>query len=129
MTSHVGKICLALLAASIMLFSACLVTTESQANKLGVSGLESEYANVYPKGWSEIKYIASEPNGENVQYTWSSDGGTIEGEGSTIDWRAPNDYGDYHVMVTAKDSNGGKTEAAITISVIPRPYGRCCGGR
>lgn len=129
MTSHVGKICLVLLVASIMLCSACLVTTESQDNKLGTPRLEAEYTNVYPKGWTEIKYVTTGPASENLQYTWSSDGGTIEGEGSTVDWGAPNEYGDYHVMVTAKDSNGDKTEAAITISVIPRPYGRCCGRR
>ncbi|MCJ7515341.1 MAG: hypothetical protein MUO89_05170 [Dehalococcoidia bacterium] len=129
MTSHVGKICLVLLVASIMLCSACLATTETKDNKLGISKLEAEYTNVYPKGWSEIKYLASGPGSENLQYTWSSDGGTITGEGSTVDWQAPNEYGDYHVMVTAKDNNGGKAEAVLTLSVIPRPYRSCCGGR
>jgi hypothetical protein len=128
-TSHVRKICLVLLVASIVLCSACLVSTESQDNKLGTPRLEAEYTNVYAKGWTEIKYITAGQDSENLHYTWSADGGTIEGEGSTVHWGAPNEYGDYHVMVTAKDSSGGKAEATITISVIPRPYGRCCGRR
>jgi hypothetical protein len=127
-TSHVSKI-LILLVTSIMLCSACLATTESKDNKLVVPRLEAEYTAVYPKGWSEIKYVDSSPESENLQYTWSTDGGAITGEGSTIDWQAPNEYGDFHVMVTAKDNNGGKAEAVLTLSVIPRPYRSCCTHR
>lgn len=126
MTSHVGKICLVLLITLTMLCSACLTAAGSKDNRLTIS---SQYTDLYPKGWSEIKCVPSGAGGEDVQYTWSTDGGSITGEGSTVDWQAPNEYGDYHVMVTAKDNNGGKAEAVITLSVIPRPYRSCCGGR
>ena len=130
MTSHVGKICLVLFITLIMLCSACLAAGDSKGNKpLVISSLKADYTNLYPKGWSEIKCVASESGGENVQFTWSTDGGAITGEGSTVDWQAPNEYGNYHVMVTAKDNNGDKAEAVLTLSVIPRPYRSCCGGR
>ena len=125
-TSYVGKICLVLLVTSIILGSACLTTAESKVNKPVISSLEAEYTNVYPKGWTEIKCVASDLSGENVQFTWSADGGAITGEGSAVYWQGPNEYGDYHVMVTAKDSSGGNAEAVITLSVVPRPYGSCC---
>lgn len=127
MTSHIGKICLVSLVAFIVLCSACLATTETKGNKLTISSLKADYTNVYPKGWSEIKCVTSDSDGENVQFTWSSDGGSITGEGPTVDWQAPNDYGDYHVMVTAKDNNGGKAEAVLSLSVVPRSYRSCCG--
>jgi hypothetical protein len=128
--AHLGKVCLGLVAALIMLNSACLVTAESKSNKtLVISSLEADYMSVYPKGMSEIKCVSTAPEGDTVQFTWSSDGGNLTGEGPIVTWQAPNDYGDYHVMVTAKDNNGGRAEAVLTLSVVPRPHKSCCGRR
>jgi hypothetical protein len=126
--AHTAKVCLGLVAALIMLSSACLVATDSKNdNTLAISSLGADYMAVYPRGMSEIKCVASAPEGDTVQYVWSSDGGDITGEGDTVLWQAPNEYGDFHVMVTAKDNNGGKAEGVLTLSVVPRPYKRCCG--
>ncbi len=119
---------LVMLAALTMLGSACLVPPEPKGNKPPViSSLEAEYINVYPGGASEIRCIASDPEGDAVQFKWSSTGGSLMGEGPTVTWAAPNDYGDYHIMVIAKDGSGGSTEATLTVSVIPRPNRGCCG--
>lgn len=125
-TSHVGKICLVLIITSVILGSACTSMAGSKGNNPVISSLEAKYTNVYPKGWTEIKCVASDSSGETPQFTWSADGGAITGEGSTVYWQGPNEYGDYHIMVTAKDSNGGNAEAVITLSVVPRPHGSCC---
>jgi len=128
--SGIGKICLVLVVALIALCSACLVSQESKSTKsLLISSLEAEYMSVYPKGMSEIKCVVSASDNNTVQFTWSSDGGSVIGDGSIVTWQAPNEYGDYHVMVTAKDNNGGKAEAVLTLSVVPRPQKSCCGGR
>lgn len=106
----------------------CLVAPEPQANKPSlISSLEAQYANVYPMGSTEIRCIASAPEGDEVQLKWSSTGGTFIGDGPTVTWRAPNDYGDYHIMVVAKDNDGSSAEATTTISVVARPYKGCCG--
>lgn len=131
MNAHLGKVCLVLVAALIMLNSACLLSAEHKNdNTLVISSLSADYMRVYPKGMSEIKCVTSAPEGDTIQFTWSSDGGSITGEGPTVIWRSPNEYGDYHVMVTAKDNNGGKAEAVITLSVVvPPPRTSCCGRR
>ena len=130
MISRIGKICLALVVALIALCSACLVSQESNSAKsLLISSLKAEYMSVYPKGMSEIKCVVSASDNNTVQFTWSSDGGSVIGDGSTVIWQSPNEYGDYHVMVTAKNNNGGKAEAVLTLSVVPRPQKSCCGGR
>jgi hypothetical protein len=126
-TLCVSKICLISVVALMMLSGACLAPSGAAGNKLTISSLQAEYPNVYPKAWSAIKCVTSDPDGQNVQFTWSTDGGAITGEGSTVTWQAPNEYGDYHVMVNARDDNGGKAEAVVTLSVIPRPYRSCCG--
>ena len=128
MTSRLGKICLVLVVALIALCSACLVSQESNSAKSPlISNLEADYMTVYPKGMSEIKCIVSASDNKTVQFTWSSDGGDITGEGPSVIWQAPNQYGDYHVMVTARDVNGDFAEAILTLSVVPRPYKSCCG--
>jgi hypothetical protein len=125
---YVVKVSLGIVVVLAALCSACLVTAEPQGNKPPViSSLEAQYVNVYPNGASEIRCVASDPESDAVQFKWSSTGGRLIGEGSTVTWAAPADYGDYHIMVIAKDGNGGGAEATLTISVIPRPYRGCCG--
>jgi hypothetical protein len=126
--SYVGKIGLGIVMVLAALCSACLAVAEPQGNKPPViSSLEAQYVNVYPKGASEIRCVASDPESDAVQFRWSSTGGSLVGEGPSVTWAAPADYGDYHIMVIAKDGNGGSAEATLTISVIPRPYRGCCG--
>jgi len=126
--SNMSKVGLSIVLMLMVLYSACIVAPESKNNKsLVISSLEAQNEAVYYKGTSEIRCVVSAPEGDTVHFTWSSDGGSIIGEGSTVTWQSPDDYGDYHIMVIAKDNNGGSDEAAITVSVVPRPYKRCCG--
>ena len=128
MISHIGKVGLCIVVALAALHAACLVAPETEGDKPPViSSLEAQHMNVYPRGASEVRCVASDPEGDAVRFRWSSTGGTLAGDGATVTWESPNDYGDYHIMVVAEDSNGGSTEAVITISVVPRPYRGCCG--
>ena len=127
MSSNIGKVGLIALVLA-MLCSACLVTAESKGDKSSlISSLEAQYTSVYPRGATEIKCVISAPESDAVQFKWSSTDGTLTGDGATVTWEAPSDYGDYHVMVVARDSNGESAEATLTISVVPRPYRGCCG--
>jgi len=126
--SRISKVGLGIVLAFIVLYGACLVAPGTEVNEPQlISSLEAQYMNVYPRGASEIKCVTSTPQGDAVQLRWSTSGGTLKGEGATVTWQAPNQYGDYHIMVVAEDSNGESAEAVITISVIPRPYRGCCG--
>jgi FlaG/FlaF family flagellin (archaellin) len=123
-----GKVCFGLIAVFLILQSGCLISTGSGSNKiLAISSLEPSTTNVYPKGASDVECVVTAPQGDTIQYKWSTDGGTLTGEGSAVRWEAPADYGDYHVMVTASDNNGNSDEAVLTLSVVPRPVRHCCG--
>jgi FlaG/FlaF family flagellin (archaellin) len=123
-----GKVCFGLIAVFLILQSGCLTNTGSGATKtLAISSLEPSTMNVYPKGASDIKCVVTAPEGDSIQYKWSTDGGTLTGEGSIVRWQGPSDYGDYHVMVTASDNNGNSDGAVLTLSVVPRPVRSCCG--
>jgi len=128
-TSRIGKVSLGLVLVMLAVMSnACLAPPQSAGNTSSViSSLEAEYMNVYPLGTSQIKCIVSDPDSSAVQLSWSCTGGNILGEGSTVTWQSPSDYGDYHIMVVAKDKNGISSKAVLTLSVVPRPYKSCCG--
>ena len=117
------------LAVLMILASACGSAPGSGGNQPPViSSLEAKYINVYPRAASEIRCTVSDPDGDEVDFSWSCTGGDLSGAGPVVTWRAPNSYGDYHVMVIAKDSNGGSTQAILTLSVVARPAsGGCCG--
>ena len=128
MKTHIGRICLGLIAIFFVLQSGCLAGTASGAGKtLVISSLEPSTKDVYPKGVSDIKCVVTAPEGDTIHYKWSTDGGTITGEGPDVRWQGPGDYGDYHLMVTASDNNGNSDEAVLTLSVVPRPLRHCCG--
>ena len=110
---------LAVLAA---LCSGCGSASEPAGNQPPViSSLEAKYMNLDPQAASEIRCVASDPDGDEVEFKWSCTGGSLSGAGSAVTWKAPNSYGDYHVMVIVKDTNGGSTQATSTLSVVARP--------
>ena len=121
---------LVVLAVLAALCSGCGSTPEPEGNQPPViSSLEAKYMTLYPKAASEIKCIASDPDGDEVHFKWSCTGGSLSDAGPVVTWKAPNSYGDYHVMVIAEDSNGGSTQAILTLSVVARPASRGCCGR
>ena len=69
---------------------------------------------------STVECIASDPDGDELGYTWSVDGGGISGEGSLVTWVAPNAYGIYTITVTVTDGRGGQAAESISIVVT------CC---
>ncbi|MGA2158148.1 MAG: PKD domain-containing protein [Dehalococcoidia bacterium] len=65
-----------------------------------------------PKAWlpqteSPLTCVASDPDGDNLTYTWTADNGTIKGSGSTITWMSPARDGLYNITLTVSDGRGG----------------------
>ncbi len=127
--SSIAKVKLSIVLVMLMVLgNACLAPPQSEGNTSSViSSLEAEYIKVYSLGTSQIKCVTSNPDDGVVQFSWSCTGGNIVGEGSIVTWQSPSDYGDYYIMVIAKDKNGVSSKAVLTISVVPRPYEGCCG--
>ena len=74
------------------------------------------------KGQScKIKCSASDPDGDELFYEWSTDGGSISGKGATVTFTAPlwstEGTEPLTVTVTVFDSNGGATTDSIAFTV------------
>ncbi len=70
----------------------------------------------------EIECEASDPDGDELFYEWSTDGGDVSGKGATVTFTAPGWSTEgtepLTVMVTVSDSNGGATTDSIAFKVV-----------
>ena len=71
------------------------------------------------KGQSyKFECIASDPDGDELFYEWSTDGGGVSGKGATVTFTAPLWAGKVTVTVTVSDSNGGAATDSIAFTVV-----------
>ena len=67
---------------------------------------------------SVLKCVASDPDGDELSYSWLSNGGKIIPQGDLATWTAPEKEGTYSVRVKAADGRGGESTVEETIKVI-----------
>jgi len=84
-----------------------------------IDSLTTERETVVKAGTSTIECVASDPDGDELSYTWSAERGNISGEGAIVTWVAPNTYGTYTITVTVTDGRGGEASESIRIEVCP----------
>jgi len=96
-------------------------TEEPMSNQSPViDSLTCQWRQVKESMSVPIECAASDPDGDELSYSWSVDSGTITGEGAVGDWLTPRKYGVYTITVTVSDGRGGQDTASLEISV------RCC---
>jgi hypothetical protein len=104
-----------IVAAAVLL--TILFDTMLANHRPAISSLETEPEKVLPSGKCQIVCNATDPDGDELSYGWSADGGGITGEGDTVTWTAPNSVGSYNVTVMVIDSRGGGVTDYVTIPV------------
>jgi len=83
-----------------------------------VESLTAEPAVVNRAETTAIECVASDPDGDELSYLWTTDGGNISGQGSAVTWIAPNTCGSYVVAVSVADGRGGEASEELEIKVI-----------
>ncbi|MCF8381139.1 MAG: T9SS type A sorting domain-containing protein [Bacteroidales bacterium] len=70
-----------------------------------IEDLFAENRKLHPESSTIVHCIASDINNDQLQFQWSSNGGSLEGEGSSVNWVAPSTEGDYRIscLVTNDD--------------------------
>lgn len=86
-----------------------------------IESLTTEWQRLRKASSSTIECVASDPDGDELSYIWSKDGGNISGEGDTVTWVAPNAYGTYTITVTVTDGRGGEASESVDIIVCSCP--------
>jgi len=70
-----------------------------------------------PSGSLQVTCNASDPDGDELSYEWSTTGGNISGTGAVVNWTAPQEVDIYHVTVVVSDGHGDEATRSVTLSV------------
>ncbi len=98
------------------------VTIEVKDNHPPTISLIADADWVTPSSSCRIECDAEDPDGDELNYEWSTDGGDISGTGSVVIWTAPDTEGLYTITVVVSDGYGGEDTGMLTISVaVLRP--------
>ena len=65
-----------------------------------------------------ITCYATDPDGDQLTYTWTKTEGTISGSGSIIAWIAPTNAGAYTITCSVSDGKGGEDSKSLSIQVL-----------
>ncbi len=80
-----------------------------------ISGMEAEKNYLYTAESCMIRAVASDPDGDELSYQWTTTSGDIYVQSASAIWTAPDTEGTYTITVMVTDGRGG--EAAMTLSL------------
>jgi hypothetical protein len=79
--------------------------------------------SIDPAETTTITCVASDPDGDELNYTWRAERGNIIGESAQVRWVAPNTGGRYTITVEVTDSCGLVATGQVEVGVV---IGPCC---
>ena len=82
-----------------------------------ITELSAIPATVAPGDTAGVSCVASDPDNDQLTYTWETTGGIIEGTGSTVSWIAPGTIGLYSVSCMVEDDHDAQDIEAVSITV------------
>ncbi|OGN96007.1 MAG: hypothetical protein A2Z77_08245 [Chloroflexi bacterium RBG_13_51_36] len=95
------------------------VTIEVRTNRSPtIASLIADAAWTLPSGSLNVTCTASDPDGDELSYEWSTSGGNISGTGAAVSWSAPQEVGTYNVTVVVTDSYGSLDTRTLPTSVV-----------
>ncbi len=81
-----------------------------------ITKLATEPERVLPGGNCQIVFNATDPDGDELSYSWSTSGGEITQQGATVIWTAPYFQGSYNITLTVTDGRGGEDTRYVIIT-------------
>jgi hypothetical protein len=94
------------------------ITIAVRANKSPIiTSLVADADWITPSGSMQVMCNASDPDGDELNYSWSTDGGDIYGTGVAVNWTAPQEIGAYNITVVVTDAYGGEDVGKLLIYV------------
>jgi len=82
-----------------------------------ITSLTADPAALQFASMATLTCIASDQDGDSVQYKWEARDGTLSGIGNKVSWTSPSKGGNYSVFVVASDGKGAETRQEIVIPV------------
>ncbi len=82
-----------------------------------IKALAAEKTEISPSQSVEIYCTAEDRDGDELNYKWTSTGGSITGNSGNITWQAPETEGTFTVRTTVTDGKQGADSAFILLKV------------
>jgi len=86
-----------------------------------IQSITANPTDVVHGGSSTLTCTASDDDGDNLIYTWTPRSGTIQGNGASIQWRAPQTSGTYWIRVAVGDGFDVTTDSVQATVLANRP--------
>ncbi len=86
-----------------------------------ITSVMADMGWVKPSNSCQLKCEAEDPDGDELSYEWSADGGDISGTGSVVTWTAPDAAGLCNITVAVIDGHGEEETRMLTVSVALNP--------
>ena len=94
------------------------VTIEVRANNPPqINSLIADAVWTTPSGNLQVTCNATDPNGDELSYEWSTTGGDITGTGAVVSWIAPEEVDIYDITVVVTDGHGSSDTRTLYPSV------------
>ncbi len=94
------------------------VTITVRANRPPtITSLTADANWTIPLGSLQVTCDASDTDGDELIYEWTTDGGDISGTVPQVTWTAPEEVGIYHITVSVTDDHGSSATDTLPISV------------
>jgi outer membrane protein OmpA-like peptidoglycan-associated protein len=107
--------------ASASVTANCAVKERAIPNKPPTINCQTATMDVASGASIELRAKASDPDGDNLTYSWTASGGSVSGSGETATFNATGvKAGSYTVTVTVTDSKGAKASCSMTVNVSER---------
>jgi len=93
------------------------VIVEVRANKPPIiTSLIADAEWTLPSGSIQVTCDASDPDGDELSYEWSTNGSDISGTGAVANWTAPEQVGIYYITVVVRDGHGQEDTRLVILS-------------
>jgi hypothetical protein len=82
-----------------------------------ISRLVANPSGISYGGKTTITCVATDSDGDSLQYSWTASEGSITGIGNVVTWIAPSRSGNSGIVVVVSDGKGGSDTANIIVKV------------
>lgn len=92
--------------------------SNNKGNKVpSISSLTADPDTAGTNYISKLICTASDPDGDTLEFVWTSKSGSINGSGTSVNWISPNIGGTYYITCRVLDGNGGEAIDSVRITV------------
>jgi len=82
-----------------------------------ITSVRADGATLEPGDTCSITCMATDLGGDVLSYEWLAASGSIEGEGATVSWTAPEKPGLYQVKAVVSDEEGNQASKSVSLRV------------